>query len=189
MSAWQAKIYKEFFLPVIQVVSMANDDVLPTQVLEDLKYEVEALKKKIAAPDPKTQELLLEMESLKDSLHELITIFQKALEETKEEDLGKLIKTVNEKLEAVVNQNETIARGMIAISDKLDDWMKKQNVPMPAMPTVMRPIAPVQHALGMPQSQGRSAPRPLESMAMPGMSVEEDIPPPPGSKKRSLGLF
>jgi len=87
---------------------MADEEyeILPHQLLSDLKNEVEALKKKILQPDTKANELILEIESLKDSIHELTNIFKKALEETKEEDLTRVIKAVNEKMEAVISQNE-----------------------------------------------------------------------------------
>lgn len=164
---------------------MADDEyeLLPQKLISDLKYDVEALKKKLTEPDTKTNELILEIESLKDSIHELHTIFQKALDQTQEEDLGNIIKTVNEKLQTVVSQNETIARGMIAISDKVEEWMKKQN-PGAAGPSL------VQHSMGMPTPTGRVAPRPM--MSVPAMAEEADFPPPPpemssDKKKRSLG--
>jgi len=90
---------------------MADEEyeILPHQLLSDLKNEVEALKKKILQPDTKANELILEIESLKDSIHELTNIFKKALEETKEEDLTRVIKAVNEKMEAVISQNEIMS--------------------------------------------------------------------------------
>ncbi len=156
-------------------------EVLPHQLLADLKTEVEALKKKLTQPDAKANELILEIESLKDSVHELTTIFQRALEETKEEDLAKVIKTVNERLDTVVAQNETIARGMIAISDKVDDWINKQNgAPRPMAATPQQ----VYHSMGMPPQQSRpSAPKPM------GMDMDDLPPPPPQMKpKRTLGF-
>ena len=62
---------------------MADEDyeIIPHQLLSDLKFDVEALKKKLTQPDAKINELLLELESVKDSVHDLHTIFQKALEE------------------------------------------------------------------------------------------------------------
>jgi len=181
---------------------MADDDyeLMPHQVLADLKYEVEALKKKLVEPDAKAQELILEMESLKDSLQELTTVFHKALEETKgEEDLGKQLKSSTEKLAMVISQNETIARGMVAISDKLDDFMRKQSSAPSMMPTA-------RHTMGMPpgMSGPRVAPPPMPSLGSPFMPPGElesnpphldDLPPPPpapgGREKKKLisGLF
>lgn len=148
-------------------------EILPHQLLQDLKYDVESLKKKLTHPDRKAEELILEIESLKDSIHELTLIFQKALEETKDENLTAVVKTVNERMEAVVSQNETIAKGMIAISDKLEDWMNHASA---------KPAAPsVQHTMGPPPMAGpRMAPMP----SMGGMP-----PPPPAPGKKRTGLF
>lgn len=171
-------------------------EILPHQLLADLKSEVEALKKKLTQPDAKANELILEIESLKDSIHELNTIFQKALEQTKEEDLAKVIKIINQKLDTVSTQNETIAKGMIAISDKLEDFMVNQGQ--------MSATAPrgglAQHTLGAPQMSGARMAPPLQMEPSPFPESEypsplrTDAPPPPpppgaGSKKRLIGTI
>jgi len=170
-------------------------EILPHKLLEDLKYDVEALKNKLSQPDNKIQELLLEIESLKDSLHELTAVFNKALEQSGEEDLGKLLKSV-------VSQNETIARGMIAISDKLEDFMGRNKATI--MPTTMpRPVSAslppaahqqaytgVRHTIGMPPTSGPGKVAPMPQM--PGMSfgIDNDFPPPPpGMAKKRGGIF
>lgn len=181
---------------------MADEDyeILPHQLLADLKYEVEALKKKLTQPDAKVNELILEIESLKDSIHELNVVFEKALQETKEEDISKIIRTINERMEAVVSQNETIAKGMIAISDKLDDFMQKQS----GKTEMQRPgIAPGGFMMSPPPlspslyGQERTmAPRPESAPFTPPSSFDSSPsfgkmppPPPPSSKKMRTGLF
>lgn len=148
-------------------------EILPQKLLSDLKFDVEALKKKLVEPDIKINELILEIESMKDSIHELNAVFEKALEETKEEDLTETIKSLNEKLENVISQNETIAKGMVAISDQLDDFMQRQQG--------AKPVTMVQHTMGpppMPQGISRVAPR-----------MDADVPPPPTASKKRAGLF
>ena len=152
-------------------------EILPHKLLEDLKYDVEALKKKLSQPDAKMNELLLEVESLKDSIHELNGIFRKAIEETKGEDPANVMKLVDEKMQAVVSQNETIAKGMVAISDKLENFMNKQSG--------VATGGPVRHSMGgsQPHQGARMAPRP--QMEVPsGM----DLPPPPPNKGKR-GIF
>lgn len=188
-----------------------NDEyeILPHQLLADLKSEVEALKKKLTQPDSKINELILEIESIKDSIHELNTIFQQAVQETKEEDATKTIKEINNKLNEVLSQNEIIAKGMIAISDKVDDFISKQPLPVQskisAAPVFSQPSAgSVRHDMGIPLSMGgmsnvsRMAPPPqMEAPAFPSGSdnfggVEVNFPPPPpsmSSPKKRLGLF
>ncbi|MEW5897330.1 MAG: hypothetical protein AB1668_06565 [Nanoarchaeota archaeon] len=153
---------------------MADEDyeILPHQLLADLKYEVEALKKKLTQPDAKVNELILEIESLKDSIHELNVVFEKALQETKEEDLSKIIKTINERMEAVINQNETIAKGMIAISDKLDDFMQKQSS-LPGRAEMQRP--------GMSSAPGMQGIAPPPFMIAPS-----PLSPPPFGSERAM---
>jgi len=175
---------------------MADDDyeILPHQLLADLRYDVEALKKKLSEPDSKINELILEIESMKDAVHELTSLFQKVLEEAKEEDPSKLLRSV-------VSQNETIARGMIAISDKLEDFMSKQSASestvRPALPPSLppQPAMNVQHSMGLPQfgmGPERVAPRSfMEPSMQPSQAAPFDFPPPPpsaGNKKR-VGVF
>ncbi len=175
-------------------------ELLPHQVLLDLKSEVEALKKRLSQPDSKINELLLELESLKDATHELTIIFQKALEQVKEEDATALLKTLNQRLQTVVTQNETIARGMVAISDKVDIWMKKQE-PAPKLavssPLQAAPQSAAQHQMAPPQGLvgPRMAPYPSfeegpfmpgrPSPSMPSMGARMP-PPPPGPRKKGL---
>lgn len=167
---------------------MADEEyeILPHKLLADLKYDVEALKDKLTRPDTKASELILEIESLKDSIHELNTIFEKALEQTKGEDVDKTILSISEKLKTVVAQNETIAKGMIAISDKLEDFIEKQTSKMQIASTAPQMRAPAQHSMGLPPSEmPRTAPRfELEVQPMP-----EGMPPPPPSKKPRNGFF
>jgi hypothetical protein len=173
-------------------------EILPHRLLEDLKFDVEALKNKLSAPDSKAEELILEIESLKDSIHDLNTVFGKALEETKEEDVYVAIKKLNERIDTVVTQNETIARGMIAISDKVDEFIGKGAKSAPAMPSSLgsspRPSytqAPSTspHA-GIPNAPQMSASPP--SMDDPSNKFNMGsggIPPPPSAMKKRRGFF
>jgi hypothetical protein len=175
-------------------------EILPHQLLSDLKYDVEALKKQLSQPSAKINELILEIETLKESIHELTTIFSKSLEEIKDDsDITKNIKIMKEKIATVVTQNETIAQGMIAISDKVDSFVDSNNGP-PTPPSMMSDdmgpsnSMPVQHTMGSPvphQEASRFAPRPqVENMPSMGDSMNDFPPPPPrvqSDKKKSLG--
>ena len=177
---------------------MAEDEyeVIPHKLLADLKYDVEALKKQLSHPDAKINELVLEIESLKDDIHELHTIFQRALDEAKEEDISKTVFILKEKMETIARQNETIAQGMVAISDKVEDWMAKQSATRPAlqihqpMPRQMsQPMSqPMQNDFGRPSMPGPARMAPLPRGMPPG---QVDLPPPPpGRERKSLaGLF
>jgi len=164
-------------------------EILPHKLISDLKFDVEALKKKLTQPDAKANELILEIESLKDSIHELTTIFQKSLETIQGEgDITKTILVLNQRLDTVVTQNETIAKGMIAISDKLEDFMSK-NVSSNNVETVT-PATPTQHSMGMPSITGgpsRMAPPPITGSGNPQMRGM--APPSPPSKAKRQGIF
>lgn len=158
---------------------------LPHSLIVDLKHDVEALQKRLAHPDAKAHELILEIESLKDAVHQLNVIFEKALKEMKDEDITKNFKNMLEKVNMVAAQNETIAQGMVALSERLDTFMTRQlgRVSAPGISS-----APVQHAMGAPAMPGRFAPRP--EMSMPSASEQGGFPPPPpGPSKKRVGLF
>ena len=172
---------------------MTNEDyeILPHKLLSDLKFEVEALKKKLTRPDAKANELILEIESMKDSIHELNVIFEKAMDEMKDEDSSKSLKNIKEKLNTVITQNETIARGMIAISDKLEEFMKSNaRKPVTPIPVYSQQSQSIQHTMGPPSpGPSRVAPTPMPVTA--SVDMNDNFPPPPpkmgGSKKRKLG--
>lgn len=140
-------------------------EAVPYQLIEDLRYDIEVLKKKLSEPDDKINDLILQIDTFKQSLTELTTIFREALKETKEEEI------LTNKLEAVLKQNETIATGMLALVDKVDDLMKSR----PNAPSVMP-----QPFMSSPQ---RMAPFPEPA--------GEPLPPPPlpGKKKMISSLF
>lgn len=187
---------------------MTNDEdyeILPHQLLNDLKGEVEALKKKLTQPDSKINELILEIESMKDSIHELNSVFAQALKETKEEDVMKNIKDMGDKLADVIGQNETIAKGMLAISDKVDEFINGQGGSRSSVSeqtiTVSAPSSTisVRHDMGMPQMEGPGRTAPMPSMDNypsfgdnSGQGAEINFPPPPpsmGSAPKRKGLF
>lgn len=190
---------------------MASDDyeLLPQQVIQDLKYEVEALKKRLSAPDAKINELILEIESLKESIHDLHSIFQQALEQVKGDDDGhhKKLEQATEKIDNLLVQNETIAKGMVAIADKVDEFvmrqnkMPSQNMPSESMNNMPNTSYTPQMSMGMPMMGGmtgpsRMAPTPNFNDLPPltpssSAADDDDFPPPPpgltsGPKRRGL---
>ncbi len=178
---------------------MAGNDyeILPHSLLEDLKYDVEALKKKLQEPETKTNELILEIESLKDSIHELNEVFKKALDTTADEDVFKAVSNLNERIDAVVTQNETIARGMIAISDKVDQFISSSKTSGNSSLQGATPSASPMGSGFNSQSAMQNGPGQQVNMmgmhssmpAPPSMGMPSPVgiggmpPPPPGSAK------
>ena len=180
-----------------------NYDLLPHKLLADLKEDVDSLRKKMNEPDQKINELILEIESMKDSINDLNTIFQKALAQTKDADPHQIIKVLAQRTETVLNQNETIAKGMVAISDKLEGWMETQSQvvskPVPQHAPVaqqqqqhMPPpqMGTSQHIMGPPEMPGNRV-APMPPMAGQQQGGIDMPPPPPGSSKKNIigGLF
>jgi len=157
-----------------------NDEyeILPHKLLEDLKYDVEALKRKLSEPEAAAQELIAEIGDLKDTIKELHNVFREALQDIKEEDSTKLLASLQNKIETITTQNETIARGMIAISDKLEDFMKARAAPKPALPTPSLTPLP-----------GPSQITPPPGPFHPPISPSKAPPPPPGMKPKRTGIF
>ena len=191
---------------------MADDEyeMIPHKILSDLRYDIDALKKKLTQPDAKINELILEIESMKDAVHELTSIFQKSLDEIKQEgDVTKTIAAIKEKLDTVLTQNETIAKGMIAVSDKVDDFVAgapgvTQSPGMSSRPAAFSNNPAMPPMMGPPISHGPARMAPPPQMGFSGMSSagsgelpesdEGDFPPPPPSmmprvNKKRTGLF
>lgn len=86
--------------------------IYPTELVETLEKEVKALKEKLFQPDSHIQELIIEMDGLKEEIKQLKEIFKKALEATGEES------SLN--LEKLFEQNEKVAQAILAMNDKLE---------------------------------------------------------------------
>ena len=132
-----------------------KNEVVPYQLIEDIRYDIEVLKKKLSEPDDKINNLILEMDAFKQSIHELNDIFRAALRESKDEDILK------NQMSALLKQNETLAAGIIALSDKMDTPHPAQSAPKPMAPPMQQ----------MPR--------------MPKPRMPEPMPPPPLPGKRS----
>ena len=131
-----------------------KNEVVPYQLIEDIRYDIEVLKKKLSEPDDKINNLVLEMDAFKQSIHELNDIFRAALRETKDEDILK------NQMAALLKQNETIASGIIALADKMEN----------------------SHPVAAPASM----PPPMQAPAMPRSAPAPDpMPPPPLPGKRN----
>ena len=165
-------------------------ELLPHKLLADLKDDVELLRKKLNQPETKINELILEIESMKDSIHELNTVFAKALEDTGEEDPHKTIKILENKVETILTQNEIIAKGMVAISDKLEHFMNQQTtVPQKIVSPqqTSSPMSSMQHSMGPPAMPGPRTAPPAQ-MQSPGAGLDFP-PPPPSAAAKKRGIF
>lgn len=176
-------------------------EIFPHKVLQDLKEEVEALKKKLSEPESVAQELMGEMEDLKTTIKELNAVFKEALQDVKEEDSVKLLAALQNKVSAVLTQNETIARGMVAISDKLESFMKQSVGQALPSASAVKPVATAMvspplfsnEAGAVPPAFNRFTVRPPSFPAAPnqtGVPSGGNAPPaPPTAKPQRKGIF
>ena len=90
---------------------MAQDDsyeIIPHQLLADLKAEVSVLKEKLMGPDKVTAELVESMQDLQKSLKSMQEVFNEVLAETKgEEDTSQ--QEIMKQLHEISDQNQQIA--------------------------------------------------------------------------------
>ena len=111
---------------------MADDDydLLPHQEIEELKRQVQELKTR--SDKSSSQEIVKAIDQLTRAMDAMLRLFTEAAQEVKGDD--KEHEQIAEKLDEVIEQNKTIAEGMVAVSDMVRDFVERQKyrpVPMP----------------------------------------------------------
>ncbi|MDP3640043.1 MAG: hypothetical protein Q8R53_02460 [Nanoarchaeota archaeon] len=151
-------------------------------LLLHLRQEVEDLKKRLEHPVAQTKELFLEMETLKDSIHELNAIFKRALKEAKEEDVGGSLLSLKEDMKTVLRRTETLAQGLLVLSEQRAALPSRPARPAPSVGAPPTPTSMLQHRMGIPSLPGLRMAPPLfpQEMGAPGMARgPAPLPPPP----------
>ena len=138
-------------------MNLADDDyeLLPHKEIESLKNELEKLKK---GPSDQTK---TQMGQLTDSINNLLNLFKEAasqmhLEEQEADMVSQKIIPIEMKLDQVLEQNQKIAEGIIALADIIKEM---KGSPPPSMPR------PMMGSMGLPprmppQRQGGLPPMP-----------------------------
>ena len=112
---------------------MADDepyDMLPHREIEELKRQVQELKTR--SDKSSSQAIVDSLDQLTRSMDAMLKLFTEASHEVKGDD--KEHEQIADKLYEIIEQNKTIAEGMIAVSDMVRDFVEKQKykpVPMP----------------------------------------------------------
>ena len=133
-----------------EVDPMADDDeyeLLPHKQIADLKKELERLKK---GPTPEARN---EMERLNDSINNLLSLFKEAssqmhLEEQEATMVAEKLIPIEEKLDQILDQNQKIAEGIVALADlvkelKEDQKKKDRELPRPMTSMGPQPMGPM----------------------------------------------
>ena len=145
-----------------------NDDdyeLLPHKDIIELKKELEKLKK---GPTPESRD---QMEKLTDSINNLLNLFKEAssqmhLEEQEGNLVSEKLGPIEEKLDQILDQNQKIAEGIVALADLIKEMKEEKEPPMPRLR-----MGPMQGP--MPQGPPPGMPR------MPEFGGFPPMPPPP----------
>lgn len=113
-------------------------EILPAEEIEELKEELKRMKEFEIAPSKKMQMNIIE---LNVKLDRMIKIFEEAMHELKvegAEGLMERIRGLDNKLDELLEQNRTIAEGMVAIAD----LVTRQQKPKQELPPIPKPSPP-----------------------------------------------
>ncbi len=169
-------------------------ELLPHKEIEELKKQLEILKKK---PDSLSGVTTVNMEQLNKSLNEFLNILKDASKEMKaegddKESLSQKMEKLIGKLDEVVDQNEKIAEGLVSIAEMVSDFTKgkkpepkPQQSPSPGFGSVGEITKP---SFGEVSAPG-SAPPPASAGSMPPPASAGNMPPPPMPPPKKKGLF
>lgn len=108
-------------------------DLMPHKEIVELKKQVEELKSERYVH----KEILNSMDALKSSMDAMLKLFTQASEELKLEEEGPLNgnkSSMNEKLNQIIDQNKSIAEGIVTISEIVEDFAGKQKSKLRPIP-------------------------------------------------------
>ena len=161
---------------------MAEDepyDILPHRELTELKKQLKELR--IKTEKSSSQEMLSSISSMTRSMDAMLRLFSEAAEELKIEgkrDVGiaEKLDPLGKKLDEVIEQNMTIAHGIVTISDMINNLVEKEKpkpVPEPkhgfSEPLFSSTLTPEQ-----PVDQQIQKPGPVAMPAMPFSNLGEE---------------
>ncbi|MBW2966902.1 hypothetical protein KY362_00290 [Candidatus Woesearchaeota archaeon] len=164
-----------------------------------LKKELDRLKKNPLEGSESGENLQDSIDNLNKSLNVMLEVFKQAsedmkLEEHETEMVSKQLGPINEKLETLIDQNQKIAKGIVAVADmvkeKLEEIEQAEEHPkLPPLgpapkPKPSRPSAPEPARFGPAPGAPFGPPPGMPPMGPPqGMEEPEGLPPltPPGA--------
>ncbi len=169
---------------------MSGDDeeyaIVSKKEFMTLKKELERLKKNPLEGSESGEDLQASIDNLNKSLNVMLEVFKQAAEDMKLEEhdtemVGKQMGPINDKLDQLIDQNQKIAKGIVAIADmvkeKLEEIGEKSKHELPPLSGGPEPRSSPTPPSGLPSTQGMPPP--------PGHGP--GTAPAPGSPRSSPG--
>jgi hypothetical protein len=194
---------------------MAEDEyaIVSKKEFMTLKKELDRLKKNPLEGSESGENLQASIDNLNKSLNVMLEVFKQAaddlkLEEHDSETLSKQMGPLNDKIDTLIDQNQKIAKGIVAIADmvkeKLEEIKEEEHPRLPPLGGGPRPAPPRPApqpfgappgplpAPGAPAGPGApppiGAPEGMESPAgLPPLTPPPGAPPAPEGKKDIMG--
>ena len=168
---------------------MAKDDIydiMPHKEVAELKRQMQELK----SGKNSNPELVQSMTALSGSMDAMLRLFTEAAEELKlegkeESELQEKLGPMNRKLNEVIDQNKTIAEGIVAISDMIKDFME-HNGAGSKQDFQQRPDPFPQKAF---DNQFSDIPGPAPMPSPTSMPPSSDFPPMDRHDDKKRGIF
>ncbi|MBL7056159.1 hypothetical protein ISS07_04560, partial [Candidatus Woesearchaeota archaeon] len=138
-------------------------EIMPHRQVADLKKQLEEIKSKQESSS--SNELVGSMSSLTKSMDSMLKLFTEAAEELKveskgEHEIAQNLNPLNDKLDEIIEQNKTIAEGMIAIHDTVKEFVSKSE-------HIQQKPQPVKSQFQAPDFHG----------SMPSLGASSQLPP------------
>ena len=171
--------------------------LMPEGVVDQLKSDLNNLKRKAAEENISgtRSDLMTGMDKLSGSITTLIELFKTATDSMKMEEqeatvLSKKIDPLMDRLDTIIDQNQQIAQGIVAVADMIKD-NPKPAMGAPSMPPPRNetPVSPFDSKPPMGMKPVMVPPRGLEPKPLTPPPMTPPMPPRPQAKKGMFGLF
>jgi len=174
---------------------MDNDDytLLSSKEVSELKQDLDYLKKNPLGGSKEGKTLLGSIEKLNENIEQLIEIFKEASDQMKAEEresevIIRRIQPIEQKLEELSEQNQKIAKGILAVADMVSEREQPKPMPKPMLPPMQRPQMPPMQPRPMSQMPPMQMQSPRPPMQPQSMQTPM-MPPPPSKEKKSIFGF
>ncbi len=156
-------------------------EILPYREVSSLKKDISDLKQKMG--DGSSKQLADSIANLSKTMENMLNLFQSAAEEMRLEEKGvssdssAILAEIDNKLDELIDQNKTIAEGIVAVADMIKGETQQSEQEQNVMPA--------QFSMPPPGPAPSFGPRPME-MPEPIPTPLGAFPPPTERPKRSF---